>query len=286
MRQASGTTTGTGDRVARLPALVLFVALLPAMAVAQQRPPPFDPVFDARVSLGGGLGYGSVDTDFRFDANDGTRGTALNAEDDLGLDSGRLLGRAEVTLRPRPRHRVRLGTYFLPLKRDATQVLAADARFGNDQYFAGETVATELDLQIGTLSYTYSVIRRERTEVGLSIGIDMIDFRAELDVAARQLNEREEESGPAPLFGAEVAHQFRGRWYGEARLQYFSVSIDESEGSILQGELNALYRYRENVLFGAGLNYFDVALESNDPGDTGTFDLTLLSPQAFIRVAF
>jgi hypothetical protein len=242
---------------------LMLLALLPSLAWAEAPTKTRDdPMFDNRLTLSGSFVYAKATTEFRLDASNGTRGTDVDAEPDLGFRKHKVLGRGEATIRPRPRHRVRLLHYFLPLDRDSRHTLTRDINYGDDAYFIGDETFSNLDLSLLALYYSYSFLRSERLELAAGVGVNVIDFRSRIAVPARLLEETNDESGAAPVFTLEGAWQFADRWYAEGRAQYFKVSLDRARGSFKALDLNVLYRLHRNVLVGAGYNLSDASVQS------------------------
>jgi hypothetical protein len=266
---------------------VLPLALLAAGA-AQARPPDPEPdnLLNDRFGIQASIGQASADTNLRFDPDAGGLGTVLDLEDDLGLAEKKIIGRGEVWFRMRERHRVRLGTYYLPLDRRDRAVLDETIVFGNETFFVGEEVETDLSMRMFSFTYGYSLIKNQRVEAALTLGINSVSLAAEVTVPARLRTEREERSAPAPAIGVDATFRISSRWYAEVRGQYLDVEIDDVSGSLQTYELNALYRLNPNVTFGLGYSAYAVDVVSDDPGDTGFFDLSFGGPQLFARVGF
>lgn len=268
--------------------LPLVLAATLASAAAHARPPGQEPdnLLNDRLGLQLAFVYSQSTTNFRVDATDGTLGTELNAEDDLGLPESKLLVRGEVWFRMRERHRMRLQSYAVPLDRSGDVTLDQTIRFGDEIYLANERVASKLEVRIMALSYTYSFVKNDRLEAGVSVGFDVVGFDGEATAPERLRTERAERSGPAPLIGFEVAGRLRGPWYAEARGQYMKATVDDVEGSLTTFEVNGLYRLHRNVTLGLGYSSFDVDIDSRDAGDTGRLALKTAGPQLFARVGF
>jgi len=267
----------------------MLMLLGPLLAQAQGRPgsaPPADPVFDHTITIGGSLGYNSASTRVRLDASDGTPGTPLDAERDLGLDSGELTGWAGVTLRPRPRHRIRAGLNYLPSDRSARSVLDEDIRFGDETYFAGEEVASKLRIRTWSITYAFSFLRLPNAELAGSLGVTSIGVYARAGVPARFVEETEERSVPAPQFGIEGAFRFAEGWYGEARYQYVKVNASGDTGKLAQLDASVVFQFDPNIAAGLGYSLFDADVERSDAGDGGLFRYKAHGPQLFIRASF
>lgn len=272
----------------RLLPIPFVLAASLAAAAANARPPEPEPdnLLNDRFGLQFAVMYSSNSTDVRVDATDGTLGTELNAEDDLGLSKSKLLGRGEVWFRMRERHRARISNYFVPLDRRGNTVLDRTIQFGDEVYVVGDEVSSRLAVRVLAFSYTYSFIKNDRLEAGVSLGFDIVGFEGEATVPARLRTEREERSGPAPLVGLEVMGRISGPWYAEARVQYLKAEIDDVEGGLTAFEVNALYRLHRNVTLGLGYNSFSLDIDSRDIGDSGRLELTTAGPQLFARVGF
>ena len=247
--------------------------LLPAVADAQsaRRAVPPDPLFDHRVSVTLAAGFAPLSTSVRLDGADGTPGTLLSGEDDLALAGDGVALGFDLTLRPRPRHRVRLGLEPLPGNRRARVALEEDIRFGDEVYLAGETVQSSLRLRAWSASYLYSILRIPSAEVALSFGLASLDLRAEAGVPARGVREREETWVPAPQLGAEATLRFSRRWYGELRYRYFDADLDDNRGTLYRIDLGVMYQLNPQLAVGLAVTRFDVEAERVESGDTGLF---------------
>jgi hypothetical protein len=259
-----------------------------ASLVAFARPPVQKPdsLLDDRFGINAAFVYVRNTTDLRYDANDGTPGTDLSAEDDLGMAARQTLGRGEVWFRMRERHRVRLQTYFLGLDRRGDAVLSESIRFGEEVYVASEQVLSLLEIRRQSITYTYSFVKNDRMEVGASLGIESVAFDAAAAVPARQVTERADRAAPAPLGGIDVATRISGPWYAEGRLQYVKASDRDVTGSLTTFEINGLYRYNPNVTVGVGWNSFSIDVDSEQRGDAGRLKLRTHGPQLVVRFGF
>lgn len=272
----------------RIPVRLLAAALLLASAAAAAKPPVEEPdnLLNDRFTLQAGLVSASVKTTVRFDSTAGTLGTAIDGEKDLGLPARKLIGRGELMFRMRDRHRIRIGNYFLPLDRRASTVLKKTVDFGDTTYNIDETVTSQLNMRLFAITYTYSIVKNDRVDLGASLGFDVVGFEAMASVPARLRTEREDRSAPAPLGGLEGAVRISSRFYGEARAQYLKVNVSNVRGTMKTYEANVLYRLMPNVTFGLGYSGFAVNVDSEKVGDSGRFDLKTNGPQLFVRVGF
>jgi hypothetical protein len=267
---------------------LLAAALLLAATGAVAKPPVEEPdnLLNDRLTLQAGLVSTSNQTTIRYDSTAGTPGTVLNGEKDLGLPSRKLVGKADLMFRMKERHRVHLGNYFLPLDRRATIPLQKTVNFGNTTYNVNDVVASELNMRLLVMNYSYSFVKTDHVELAGSIGFNVIGFEAAATVAARLRTEREDRSAPAPLAGVDATVRISSRWYGEARGQYLKVNVQNVKGTLDTYEANFLYRLSPNVTFGVGYSGFKVNVDSEKLTDSGLFQLRSAGPQLFARVGF
>ena len=267
---------------------LLAAVLLLATSAAVARPPPEQPdnLLNDQLTLQAALVESTNHTTIRYDASAGTPGTVVDAENDLGLPSHKLIGHAELMFRMKTRHRVHIGNYFLPLDRHATKQLDQTINFGDTTYNVNDVVASELNMRLLELTYSYSFIKNDRAEIAASLGFDVVGFEAAATVAARLRTEREDHSAPAPLGGLDGTVRLSNRWYAEARAQYLKVNVHQVSGTLETFQANALYRLNPNVTFGIGYSGFKVDVESFKVGESGIFQLRSTGPQLLARVGF
>src|ERR1700704_1622589 len=115
----------------------------------------------------------------------GTIGTPVSGEKDLGLDDRNPQGRIEIMFRLRERNRLRVD--FFQSNRRGDHVIARQILFGNQTFAANDRVTSSLDWREFSLTYTYSIIRTDRFEVGLGLAAHFIEADARGAVEAKQL---------------------------------------------------------------------------------------------------
>ena len=169
--------------------------------------------FNDHFRLTAALLSATADTELRLDADDGTPGTLVSAEDDLGLADRGEFADIEAEVRIRERHLVRFN--YFRLDRAATTTIARDIQFGNDTFAAGDEVESTLDLREFTATYAYRFLRQPRFEMYGSFGIHLTELVAAGRVRARNLREDEREVVPLPALGLGAEFSFHGSHFRE-----------------------------------------------------------------------
>jgi hypothetical protein len=232
----------------------------------------------------------SISTNLRLDQQDGTQGTELVAENDLGLDDKKSEGRAEMIFRLRERNRVRVD--YLKLSRLGDQVINRVINFGDESFLPNDRALTALEWRSLTFTYTRSVLYTDRFELGVGLGISILEARARGEVPARSLRERQEAVGAFPTFGLDGTWQISKRWSFNGRGQRFSTHVDEFRGSLADYHTDFQYRWRENFALGLGYTWYhtvvDVGSDNNSSGNdlTGRYDQDMTGPEVFLRASF
>jgi hypothetical protein len=232
----------------------------------------------------------SLATDLRLDQQNGTLGTELVAEDDLGLEDKKNEGRAEMIIRLRERNRVRVD--YMKLSRLGDQVLNRQIRFGNNTFNVNDRAQTQLEWRSLTLTYTRSIFYTPRFEVGIGMGISLLEARARGEVTARNIREQQEAVGAFPTFGFDGTWRISKRWSFNGRAQRFTAHVDEFKGSLADYHADVQYRWRENFALGLGYTKLHTLVDvgndttASDSDLTGRFDQRTKGPEIFLRASF
>jgi hypothetical protein len=234
--------------------------------------------------LTAGLLSASSETELRLDADDGTPGTVVSGEDDLGLRDQSEMGDVEMELRIRERHRLRV-SYFR-IDRSASQVIDRDIQFGDDLFTAGDQVESQLDWREFSITYGYTFLRHERFEIYGTFGLHLTEVKAAGEVDADDIREEESGTFPIPAIGVGTLVRISDRFHFEARGDYLTVSYEDIEGEMLDLRGSVLYRFNRNLSLGAAYVFTQREATSEDVGDSGFFDLRHSGPELFLRVTF
>ena len=240
--------------------------------------------FEDHFRLSAGLLSATSETEIRLDADDGTPGTLVSAETDLGLRERSEQADVEVELRIRERHRIRFN--YFRLDRSATQTIDRQILFGDEVFDAGDLVQSRLDWREFSFTYAYTFLRQERFELYGSFGLHLVEMSAEGEVRADDIREEETQAVPIPAFGLGTLVRFSDKFHFEARADYLTANIDEFDGTVIDLRAALLFRFNRNLAMGAAYILMEREGNSEDVGDSGHFSLRNTGPELFLRVAF
>jgi len=286
--------------------LVLAVAILTTCAVpafAQRDPPPAErdkysgaplppskkrvvasPLTD-RFAIRGTFFASSLNTTLRVDNNNtGLAGTTVNAEHDLGLKSRVNQGRVEMYIRMRERNRLRVD--FFESDRSASHQLSLPVNFADQSFRVGDVATTSMDLRMFGLTYTYSVLKTQRFELGTGLGVDLIQGDARGEVPARRLSQEVSGVAPFPTLALDGTWRISRRFAFVARGQYLRDTVSNFSGSLADYHADFQYRWRPNFAIGVGYSRLRVSLEVHGGSFPGLVSLDVHGPEAFFRVSY
>jgi len=178
------------------------------------------------------------------------RGTSISFEDDLNLTDRKTVPALLASVRLGERWRVE-GEYFT-LHRSGARAINRTINWGDNTYPIGTTVSSEFNTDVYRISVGYSFIKDNQKELGAVLGLHATDFEATLGAAG--VGARTGDGlAPLPTIGIYGAYAFTPKWLLSGRLDYFSLSYNQYDGSLLNFSAGVDYRFTRN--FGVGLAY-------------------------------
>jgi hypothetical protein len=229
-------------------------------------------IFDAR-----------FDTRARVDAGNDAVGTQFNAENDFGLAKSKYLPLIEVTLLPGERHLLRFNA--LSIMRSGHQPVSRVIDYDVDTFAPGDFVDSNLDLKLRGLTYGYRLLKRDRFEADILLGVEDVEFNTNAEIRGKTQREPSGDNEPIPLPGLELRVDLTDRWSVEARAQYFSVNIQQVSGAMTDARAAVTWRMNPYLVFGLGYKQFSVNAESTNADSAGLLHLKMSGPALFLRTS-
>jgi hypothetical protein len=225
----------------------------------------------------------SVNTLLRYDSSTGVAGTEFTAEDTLGFDQELNQGSLEMWLRMADRHRIRVD--YFKMTRHGDVVLDQVLNFGDTTFLPGERVVSSMDLRTLGITYTYSLLKRETFEIGLGLGLQLLQLDGSAKSPVRFVGEKFDVAGPMATVALDGTWRFTQRFSANARIQYLQGNVGDVDGLYGQYHLDVQFRWRPNLAFGLGYSQTRMKVDSTDPSFAGLFDMEYKGPEAFVRVS-
>ena len=224
-----------------------------------------------RFNLNFGAFFTKRDTTARADSLSSGTGTTLSFQNDLGLDEKVTIGRIDGFYRFGYRHRLLFGHY--DLSRSNTRIIDKTIKFGGSTFPSGTLLSTNSDLKMSLLAYNYSAIHTDKTEIGFTFGLHVMDIDLMLRDNNSSLMEREAGTLPLPVYGFRFSHALRSKWLIKGGITLFAIDTDKYDGRLLDQWLALEHNTYKNVGFGIGYNDFNIDLDISDGDLRGRFDL-------------
>jgi hypothetical protein len=252
-------------------ALAAFaLALLPAQTAGASD--DGTPWFEETVAFKGAAIFAFIDSDIKYD------GRRLDLEDDLDLDDFSALPSLDLRWRFTRNRKHRLEAGYFSILRTDSRTLDFDLELPNDTVIPiGVRTETDFNVHIATLTYGYSILHRERVELGLFAGLDFIVAEAKVDGKCTIGNLpldcdddliEENFNVPFPTAGLYLDWAFAEKFGLMTRFQYFGVKFEGIHGQLFRGKVRLQHRTFRHVDLFLG---YDV-LGANVDFDSSSFE--------------
>lgn len=226
---------------------------------------------------------------FRYDDPDNPSdfGTPFYIEDTLGLKSRLFQGSIDMMFRMNERHRIH--AQYSQQDRSAVKTLSLSGPllFGSSEFDHGDVVHSQMQQRKLDVTYTYSVLRRERVEVGLGLGIHLLQFEGTLSEPAEFTTETLDTAGPAASLAADFTWRFTRRFSLTAQGQWLRGKVSDIEAEYRSYRAGVQFRAARNLSIGVGYSGTYYEVDSADPDFfPGYLWIHNHGPEAFFRVSF
>ena len=185
----------------------------------------------------------------RIDAKDGSIGTDLDVEDDLGFSDTKFQPRLEFRWRPGRRHQIGVGYQFA--RREAHKTLDETIEVGDTSFAAGAQVRAAFNTDNLFLTYRFAIMAHERTQLGVALGLGAFFFKTELDALAGVSVGGEADSvsysnstsfiGPTAALGLYGRFRVGDRWYIDPDVRYLRLTVDRLTAQVVEAGLVTRY---------------------------------------------
>ena len=254
----------------------LLLILLSANAIAGSH-------HDERFSVSLGAFFTDRDTDTRLDAT-ATRGTDINFEKDLALDSSDTVFRLDGYYRFGDKHRVDFSVF--DLSRTASTPINRDIQYGDTMFSINTVVDTDVDLSIYKAAYTYSFMQRDKGYLGATAGLYVADTTATISAPNAGQAAAGDVTAPLPVIGLRGHYEFADRWTFRASGEFFFIEYEDIDGSLVDLYAGIDYRVIDNMSLGLAINSVTIDVSSEDAGFQGELNWQYTGGLLFLKFDF
>lgn len=210
--------------------------------------------------------FPKLDTSVRLDASDGTRGTVISFEQNLGMSDTETLPGLRFSWRFAKKHRLVFDVF--ELNRSGSAISTSEIRFGDEIFQVNLPISSFFDTRVTSIGYSYSLIFDEKRELALSAGLSVQDIHFGLigNAGAGLIEQDVGLTAPLPAFGLSAGYAFTDKWILRGGIGVFAFSFDLSDeedvsGKIINATVAIQHNTFENVHFRLSYSYFDINVE-------------------------
>ena len=194
----------------------------------------------------------------------------VDVERDAQIPSSTTDFRLHGYLRLGRRHRLEVG--YFSMNRDAVTRLTGELEWDGEVFPVDSQVGTVWDTRVLSFQYRFSALKRERVDVGVSIGLFVMRVRSGIALAndIGDVGGDVSQSAPLPMLGIGLEWEFARGFMLRAGGQYLAISIQDTVDGHW-GEFSTTvewYPLRDFRPLGIGAGYsytnIDVQLQVDD----------------------
>jgi hypothetical protein len=244
-------------------AVVLGCVLAAPAALAQDKYTRADGIRD-KFTFRAGMFFANHNTFTRLQPSVGPEVPGVDLETDTKFSDSTNDFRAQVGFKLGRRHQLKLS--FVNMNRDTTTTISGEIEWGDEVFPINSEVTGFWDTQVIKLDYEYAIIKRERVDVHLGLGVFIMRVASGLDLAGGgvgvRVGEDVRKTAPLPMLGAGVDWNFSDRWMFRGNVQLLGISIDDTvDGSWIEARGAVEYSFADHFGLGAGFVLADVDVD-------------------------
>lgn len=236
--------------------LAVYLGVSPLPAAAQE-----EIAHPERASVLLGAFIAGPDTSARVDSVNG-RGTDIDLENDLGLDTTKTVARLDGYYWFSLRHR--LDVSLFEYSRDATKTIERTIDFGGRSFVLNRTLDASSDVSIFKVAYTFAPIVRSRGHFGISAGIYTASVELALRDRASGAEEAQDLTAPLPVIGFRGQYDVTDRISFRGSVELFSLDAGDADGRLSDTTIGADYGFNDRIGLGIAYNLVSVDIDAQE----------------------
>jgi hypothetical protein len=250
-----------------------------------------------------GAFHASVDSRLGFSSPDFPNIPDVDIEDVLGVDDSELVAVAGAAWHFAPRHALELEFFSLNRSAQLSGTFTPPIQI-DDIFIENGQITSGYDTTITRLTYAYSIVRSERSDLQLMAGIHV----AQLDVAvqlagdvclptttpseppfcpaATSGDDSKNVSAPLPHLGAAYTYALAPTVAMHLGVKGFAIEIDSIDGTIIEIDADVAWQPWRNIGIGVGARYFKTEVNSTGSDVDGSIEFEYFGPMVYVQATF
>lgn len=235
--------------------------------------------------------FPGVDSRVRVDASNGSVGSSIDFENDLGFDKNRTLPAFMAEWRPNDDWVLNAEYYAIGRRNTAT--IDRELIVGDTVYPVNASIRAGFDSDIIRFTVGNRFYQTKNFELGAAVGLHGTDFsvfiEGEGNVGGQGGQFRSENRSvfaPLPTIGLFLAWEPAPKLSVAGRFDWLSLTIDDYSGRLLNTEISAAYRIHKNIDIGAMYRRVDYRVRVNRDNWEGEVRYNFNGPAIFVQLGF
>ena len=258
----------------------LAATLLAAPLLANAANDPWSRTFDLQI----GAFFAQAETQARLDASNGSAGTSLSFENNLGVEDSKTLPVVDFTWRLAKHHAFE-GS-FVSLHRNGTQALTGQVNWGDVTFPVTATVNSHFDSDIFRMAYRYSFLNEPGGELAVLLGVHYTKLATEIAAATGNLAKEYSVDYPLPTIGVRGSARVGDNWRVSGFAQLLKLKIDEYDGEVVNYGAGIEWAYWPSMYVGVGYDFYKYNLVSTKERTRAEFDYRFDGPKVYFGWSF
>ena len=227
----------------------------------------------------------------------------IDAEDILGVDDSQTVAWGGMSWRFARRHSLEAEFFSLNRSSSIEQPFQPPLQIG-DTIIESGTVGSSYDTDVYRVTYGFSALRNERSDLQLKAGLHVAILKADIYFAGAicapnttpsvppgcpplgTSTESEDIGAPLPHFGVSYLYALGPDWGFNIAGMGFALELDNIDGSIIELDADIGWQPFRNFGFAAGYRFFRVDVESTGSVLNGAFQFEYQGPVVYVQATF
>lgn len=227
----------------------------------------------------------------------------IDVEDLLGVEDSKTVGLMGVEWRIARRHMLALEVFKLNRSDTLSDTYNPPIQIGDFFIEAGQ-ISTSYDTDLARLTYGYSLVRNERSDLQLLAGIHVASLQIFVNLAGAVCspisnpsqppgcpagstgNDSESVTAPLPHLGITYTYAITPTIAMNVAAKGFAIELDAIDGSLVEIDADLAWQPFKNIGFGAGVRYFDAKVDSKGSDLNGSFEFEYVGPVIYVQATF
>ncbi len=255
---------------------------------AVEKPKATAPWFVQRFKVAAGAFVPVNNTQIEVGSQDGSFGTTIDFENDLGYSktTGTFLGDAQWRIS----RRSRLDFSYYHINRNSSHRLERDIEFEDKVYPVNAAAKSYFNTDIFRLSYGYALFSRPRFEAGLLVGVHVVRASVGLSATGTTGNiDLKSDFGftaPLPDLGIWGGYVIAPRWSINGEVSYLSLKVDNVDGRLINYNIGVMYEVLKNFTLTLGYTGLNFRVDVDKDKYKGFFKWGYNGPSLVAAFAF